>query len=118
MIKFRIDSVLLRGVKLISKYSYQSATRYSNSLHMHLGSSGVLTPLKKFVKNMLTHVHKVIHLMVGIFEQGLETSPVECPPIEWGMSDGATGALYKKGRVSQSAPDAGLNWTGASDQWK
>ena len=24
---------------------------------------------------MLTHVHKVIHLVVGIFEQGLETSP-------------------------------------------
>ena len=24
---------------------------------------------------MLIHVHKVIHLVVGIFEQGLETSP-------------------------------------------
>ena len=24
---------------------------------------------------MLTHVHKVIHLVVGTFEQGLETSP-------------------------------------------
>ena len=42
---------------------------------MHLGSSGVLTPLKVFCENMLTHVHKVIHLVVGIFEQGLETSP-------------------------------------------
>ena len=39
---------------------------------MHLGSSGVLTPLKMFCENMLTHVHKV---MVGTFEQGLETSP-------------------------------------------
>ena len=25
---------------------------------------------------MLTHVHKVIHLVVGTFEQGLGTSPV------------------------------------------
>ena len=31
---------------------------------------------------MLTHVHKVIHLVVGTFEQGLGTSPEECPPIE------------------------------------
>ena len=37
-------------MKLISKYGYQSDTRCSNSLHMHLGSSGVLTPLKIFVK--------------------------------------------------------------------
>ena len=28
---------------------------------------------------MLTHVHKVIHLVVGTFEQGLETSPVDSP---------------------------------------
>ena len=27
---------------------------------------------------MLTHVHKVIHLVVGTFEQGLGTSPMEC----------------------------------------
>ena len=39
----------------------------------------MLTPLKTFVKNMLTHVHKVIHLVVGTFEQGLETSLAECP---------------------------------------
>ena len=45
---------------------------------------------------MLTHVHKVIHLVVGTFEQGLETSPVECPPIESGQSDDATGALDRK----------------------
>ena len=62
---------------------------------MHLGSSGVLTPLKMFVKNMLTHVHKVIHLVVGTFEQGLGTSPAECSPIECGQSDGATGTLDK-----------------------
>jgi len=57
---------------------------------------------------MLTHVHKVIHLVVGTFEQGLETSMVEYPPIECGQSDGATGALYRKYRVSYSAPDAVL----------
>ena len=62
---------------------------------------------------MLTHVHKVIHLVVGTFEQGLETSLAE-----YGQSDGATGALYRKDRISQSAPDAGLNWTGASGQRK
>ena len=60
---------------------------------MHLGFSGVLTPLKMFVKKMLTHVHKVIHLVVGTFEQGLETSLVECLPVECGQSDGAIGAL-------------------------
>ena len=60
---------------------------------MHLGSSGVLTPLKIFCENMLTHVHKVIHLVVGTFEQGLETSPAECPPVECGQSDGVIGAL-------------------------
>ena len=48
---------------------------------MHLGSSGVLTPLKMFCEHMLTHVHKVIHLVVGIFEQGLGTSPAECPTV-------------------------------------
>ena len=64
---------------------------------------------------MLTHVHKVIHLVVGIFEQGLGTSLVECPPVECGQSNGATDALYRKDRGSQSdrtlvaqGPDAGV----------
>ena len=47
-------------------------------------------------------MHKVIHLVVGTFEQGLETSPVECPLVECGQSDGATGALDRKDRGSQS----------------
>ena len=51
-------------------------------------------------ENMLTHVHKGIHLVVGTFEQGFETSPVECPPVECGQSDGATGALYRANRGS------------------
>ena len=45
---------------------------------------------------MLTHVHKVIHSVVGTFEQGLETSPVEYPHVECEQSNGATGALYRK----------------------
>ena len=47
---------------------------------------------------MLTHVHKVIHLVVGTFEQRWETSPMECPPIECEQSDGATDALNRKDR--------------------
>ena len=47
---------------------------------------------------MLTHVHKVIHLVVGTFEQGLEILPAECSPVECGQSDGATGALDRKDR--------------------
>ena len=58
--------------------------------------------LENICENMPTYVHKVIHLVVGTFEQGLETSLVECPPVERGQSDGATGALYRKDRGSQS----------------
>ena len=74
----------------------------------------MLTPLKTFCENMLTHVHKVIHLVVGTFtkemklelmlinsamkqrREGFKTSPAECPSIECGQSDGATGALDRK----------------------
>ena len=45
---------------------------------------------------MLTHVHKVIHLVVGTFEQGIGTSLAECPPVECGQSDGAIDALDRK----------------------
>ena len=45
---------------------------------------------------MLTYVHKVIHLVVDIFEQGLGTSPAECPPVECAQSDGATSTLDRK----------------------
>ena len=61
---------------------------------MHLGSSGALTPLENICENMLTHVHKVIHLVVGTFEQGLKTSSAERSPVECGQSDCAIGALY------------------------
>ena len=66
---------------------------------------------------MLTYVHKVIYLVVGTFEQGLETSLAECPPIECGQSDGAIGALYRKDGGHCKCPDAGLGRTGASGQW-
>ena len=49
---------------------------------------------------MLIHVHKVIHLVVGTFERGLETSLAECLLVECGQSDGATDALYRKDRDS------------------
>ena len=45
---------------------------------------------------MLTHVHKVIHLVVGTFEQGLGTSLAEYLLIECGQSDIATSALDRK----------------------
>ena len=66
---------------------------------MHLGSSRAL---ENVCENMLIHVHKVIHLVVGTFEQGLETSSAECPPVECGQSDGATSAIYRKDRGLQS----------------
>ena len=33
-------------------------------------------------------------------QEGLGTPSVECPPVECGQSNGATGALYRKDRVS------------------
>ena len=38
---------------------------------------------------------------------GEETPPAECPTVECGQSDGATGALHRKDSVSLGAPDAG-----------
>ena len=59
--------------------------------------------------------------MFSTWEQGFETSLVECLPVECGQSDGATGTLYRKDRVSQSAPDTGHavtgRWGPTSDQW-
>ena len=47
---------------------------------------------------MLTHMHK---------------GDTHCVyPVEYGQSDGATGALYRKDRVSLSAPDTGHEVTG------
>ena len=51
---------------------------------------------------MLTYVHEVILLVVDTFEQGLGTSPAECPHSTGGQSDGATGALYRKTEVTVS----------------
>ena len=95
-------AVLLRGVNLVSKCGCQSATRCSNSLHMYLGSSGVLRPLKMFMKICYHTCTKVIHIVFSTLEQGFETPPAECPPVECGQFDDATGALYRKDRSSQS----------------
>ena len=80
-------------------------------------------PLKNDCENANTHTHGGVHLVgVGIFikemklelmwinstmerrRERLETPPMECPPVECRQSDGATGALYSKDRVSE--------WTG------
>ena len=54
--------------------------------------------------------------------QGFKTPPAECPSVECGQSNGATGALYRKDRVSQSEPDTGHvvteRWGPASGQWR
>ena len=92
------------------------------------------------IVKMLTHIHMVVytwwcwHIYKGD-EVGVDvdqlgdgtdvrrvgTPPAECPPVECGQFDGATGALYRKDRVSQYAPDAGHavtgRWGPTSDQW-
>ena len=73
---------------------------------------------------MLTHIYMVVYTWwcwhiykggeVGVDVDQLgdetkvkgETPPAECLPVECGQSNGATGALHKKDRVSQSASDA------------
>ena len=69
----------------------------------------------------LTHIHMVVytwwcwHIYKGD-EVGVDVDQlgegIECLPVECGQSDGATGALYRKDRVSQSGPDAGHIVTG------
>ena len=75
-----------------------------------LGGVGTFTKEKKLELICINSVKE--------WRQGFETPPAECPSVECGQFDGATDALYRKDRVSQSAPDAGLNWTGAFGQWK
>ena len=106
MITFRFNSRTIKRVKLVSKCGYQSATRCSNSLHMYLGYSAALTPLKIFVKICEHTCTKVIHIVFSTWEQGFETSPAGYPSVECRQSDGATGALHRKDRVSLGAPDA------------
>ena len=64
----------------------------------------------------------MIHIGFSTWEQGFETPPAECPSVECGQSDGATDALYRKDRVSQSAPDAGHAmtrlWGPVFGQWR
>ena len=72
------------------------------------------------IVKMLTHIHMVVYtwwcwhiykggeVRVDVDQLGDETeakgetSPAECPPVECGQSNGATGALDRKDRGSQS----------------
>ena len=58
---------------------------------------------------MLTHVHKVIHLVVGTFKQGLETSPAPCI-VKAGFHrvDRTLASTGPAHPVSRSSEDAGV----------
>ena len=67
---------------------------------------------------MLAHVHKMIHLVVGTFEQGLGTSPAECPTVppapytektEVTVSDRTLVSEGPACPVSRSSEDAGVS---------
>ena len=91
-------------------------------------------PLKNDCENANTHTQggvgifiKEIKLELMWINSAMErrrerfkTPPVKCPPVECGQSDGATGALFRKDRVSQSGPDTGHivtgRWVPASGQ--
>ena len=53
------------------------------------------------------HIYKGDGVGVDVDQLGEETPLAECLPVECGQSDGATGALHRKDRVSLGAPDAG-----------
>ena len=46
------------------------------------------------------HIYKGNGVGVDVDQLDEETPPAECPPVECGQSDGATGALHRKDRVS------------------
>ena len=58
------------------------------------------------------HIYKGDGVGVDVDQLGEETPPAECPPIECGQSDGATDALYRKVRISQSDRTLGHFVTG------
>ena len=65
--------------------------------------------LENICENMLTHVHKVIHLVVGTFEQGLEASPAPCTEkigLHW--SDQMLASTRSARLVSGSSEDTGV----------
>ena len=86
----------------------------------------------KMIVKMLTHIHMAVYIWwswyiykgdkvgVDVDQLGDETEARRVRNSTGGQSDGATGALYRKDRVSQSAPDAGHavtgRWGPASDQ--
>ena len=65
--------------------------------------------LENVYENMLTHVHKVIHLVVGTFEQGLETSPAPCTEkIGFHSVDRTLASTGSARPVSRNSEDAGV----------
>ena len=58
---------------------------------------------------MLTHVHKVIHMVVGTFEQGLETSPASyTKKTEVTVSDRTLVSVGPTCLIRRSSEDAGV----------
>ena len=47
-------------------------------------ASCVANTLENDCENANTYTHGGVHLVVGTFEQGLGTLPVECLPVEYG----------------------------------
>ena len=68
-------------------------------VYFTLGGVGTFTKEKKLELMWINFVKER--------RQGFDTPPAECPPVECGQSDGATGTLDRKDRVSLGAPDAG-----------
>ena len=82
----------------------------------------------------LTHIHMVVYTWwcwhiykgdevgVDVDQLGDGTEARKVRNSTGGVSDGATGTLYRKDKVSQSAPDAGHTVTGrwgpVSGQWQ
>ena len=67
--------------------------------HTH-GGVGTFAKEKKlelmWINSVMKRRRKVIHIVFITWEQGFETSPTECPLVECGQSDDATGALDRK----------------------
>ena len=93
----------------------------------------MLTPLKTFCENMLTHVHKAIHIVFSTWEQGFKTSPTDNSTVPPALCTEKTG-FHRVDRTLASTrpacpvsgssevagvglrPDASLRGTGVSGQ--
>ena len=65
--------------------------------------------LENVCENMLTYVHKMIHLVVDTFKQGLETSPVPyTEKMEVNVSDRTLVSEGPARPICRSSEDAGI----------